>query len=31
VWVGQYADREEALRVVRSLEKEGLAPRIVTQ
>jgi cell division septation protein DedD len=31
VWVGQYADRAEALKAVRSLEKEGLAPRIVTQ
>jgi cell division septation protein DedD len=31
VWVGQYADREEALKVVRSLEKEGLAPRIMAQ
>ena len=31
VWVGQYADRAEALRAVRSLEKEGLAPRIVAQ
>lgn len=31
VWVGQYADRAEAVKAVRSLEKQGLAPRIVAQ
>jgi cell division septation protein DedD len=30
VRVGKYTDREEALKAVRSLEKEGLVPRVVT-